>query len=279
MAKLFKTSLLIASMTLSLVASDILVTVNGKNITKQDVQAFVTTVAPNVNFETLDATQKEMIKQKMIENQLLAEHAQKEGIEKTPKYQEMMEKIRNNLTVQLWVAEQFDNIIISDSEAKSYFEKNTKNYLKPAMRQAKHILVKEEKEAQEIIDSLKTLKDKALVEKFSELAKSKSIDPSAAQNGGELGEFSKEQMVKPFADAAWAMKEGEMSQQPVKTRFGYHIIYLEKIIAEKSQAYEEVKEEIIQTLKQQQFEQKITELLVTLRKTATITEVENNQTK
>ncbi len=89
------------------------------------------------------------------------------------------------------------------------------------MIRAGHILVKTEEEAKKLKSEIKNEKD------FAKKAKEVSLCPSGAE-GGDLGWFSKGQMVKPFEDAAFSLKKGEISE-PVKTQFGYHLIYLADI--------------------------------------------------
>ena len=110
------------------------------------------------------------------------------------------------------------------------------------MVQVRHILVKTEAEAKGIIGELKGLNGAALTQKFAETAATKSIEPAAKQTGGALPPFPKEgAMVKPFADAAFAMKKGEISKAPVKTQFGYHVILKEDQSAQRQATVNEVK--------------------------------------
>lgn len=281
MLKLAKTSLLaVAVMATSVVASDILVTVNGKNITKQDAETFVNASSPNAHFSQLDAAQQNMIKERLVEKVLFTELAKKEGVDKNPEFIRNMAKIKEELLVNMWMKMQMDNTIVSDSEAKEFYDKNAKKFMQEASVHARHILVKEEKEAQEIIDTLVPLKDKALQEKFIELAKAKSTGPSGPK-GGDLGNFSKGQMVPEFSKAVWALNIGQITTKPVKTQFGYHVIYLESKAEAKPTPYEQVKEKIIISLKQKQFSAKITEVAKELKSKAKIVDLskEVNATK
>jgi len=113
--------------------------------------------------------------------------------------------------------------------------------MQKASAHARHILVKTEEEAKKIIEALKGLKGEALKKKFIELAKSKSTGPSGPQ-GGDLGTFTKGQMVPEFSKAVWALKPGEITTAPVKTQFGYHVIYLEDKKEAQPTPYEKVKE-------------------------------------
>ena len=281
MLKLAKTSLFtVAMMATALTASDILVTVNGKNITKQDAEAFVTASAPQAQFSKLDKSQQDMVVDRLVEKRLFTELAEKEGIEKKPEFQRNMDKIKEELLVNMWMKEQMDNVVVSDSEAKEFYDKNLDKFKEKATVHARHILVKDEKEAQAITDELKTLKGEALKTKFIELAKTKSTGPSGPK-GGDLGSFTKGQMVPEFSKAVWNLKVGEVTSKPVKTQFGYHIIYLEDKKEASSVPYEQVKEKIVTSLKQQQFAKKIEEVAKELKSKAKIVKpkTESNTTK
>ena len=281
MLKLAKTSLLaVAVMATSVVASDILVTVNGKNITKQDAEAFVNAASPKTHYSQLDAAQQTMIKERLIEKVLFTELAEREGVDKQPEFIRNLAKIKEELLVNMWMKMQMDNVIVSDSEAKEFYDKNADKFMEEASVHAKHILLKDEKEAQAIIDTLVPLKDKALQEKFIELAKTKSTGPSGPK-GGDLGSFSKGQMVPEFSTAVWALEVGQITTKPVKTQFGYHVIYLEGKTEAKPAPYEQVKEKIIMLLKQKQFTAKVTEVAKELKSKAKIIDAaqETNATK
>jgi len=281
MLKLAKTSLLaVAVMATSVVASDILVTVNGKNITKQDAEQFVAASAPNAHFMQLDKAQQNMIKERLVEKVLFTELAKKEGVDKNPEFIKNMEKIKEELLVNMWMKLQLESAIVSDSEAKEFYEKNKDKFKQPESVTASHILVKTEDEAKAIIKELKPLKGAKLKEKFVVLAKAKSTGPSGPK-GGALGTFKKGQMVPEFSKAVWGLKDGTITMEAVKTQFGYHIIYLEKKNSAQPVSYDKVKDKIIMSLKQQQFAGKIAEMAKELKTKAKIVDMsaEANTTK
>ncbi|WP_406687767.1 peptidylprolyl isomerase [Rossellomorea vietnamensis] len=110
-----------------------------------------------------------------------------------------------------------DRVKITDDQIKEYFEANKESFAQKEQVEASHILVDDEKTAQEVKKKLDAGGD------FAELAKEYSTDTSNADSGGKLGYFGKGEMVKEFDDKAFSMKKGEISE-PVKTEFGYHII-------------------------------------------------------
>ncbi len=270
MTKMIKVSLVAASMIFTgLTASDILATVDGKNITKQDAEQFVRTVSQGGDYNQLAPEQKQMITERLIERELFAKAAEKDNIENNQEYKEALEKLKQELKVSIWMKTIMDNSVVSDSEAKDFYEKNKDKFKTPEGVHARHILVETEESAKELIAQLKTLKGEALKNKFIELAKSKSKDGASA-NGGDLGTFSKGQMVPEFEEAVFKLKEGEMTVAPIKTQFGYHVILVEEVKPESAVAFEDVKEKIIQTLKQKQFQTKLQEAAKELKAKAKI---------
>lgn len=109
----------------------------------------------------------------------------------------------------------------SDAEVKAFFDKNVASYSQAESVKAHHILLKTEDEAKAIIAQLNAKAD------FVQLAKEKSIEPGAANSGGDLGTFTKGKMVPEFEAAAFAQKVGTYSSVPVKTEYGYHVIFVD----------------------------------------------------
>jgi parvulin-like peptidyl-prolyl isomerase len=270
MKRLIKVSVVAAALMLTgAVASDILATVDGKNISKQDAQLFVRATAPGASYDTLTPEQKKMITDRLVERVLFIEAAKKEGIDKTPEFKENLEKLKDELMLSLWMKAQLNNAIVSDSEAKEFYEANKDKFKVSERVKARHILVTDEKTAKDIIKELKGLKGEALKKRFIELAKEKSTGPTGPK-GGDLGIFAKGQMVPEFDNAVFKLKKDEITLEPVKTQFGYHVILVE----DKKEAgvipYEQVKGKIVQTLKQKQFQTKLAEVAKELRSKAKI---------
>jgi len=263
----------------SLSAADTLATVNGTPVTTEDANIYVAQTQKGARFDALTADQKKMIVDRLIERVLFIDQAKKEGIEKDPEYQRLLARDKEELMVRTWITKQFENTVISDSEAKAYYDKHPDEFKVPAQVHARHILLKEEKGAQDVLKQLKGLKGDALKKRFIELAKAKSTGPTGPK-GGDLGFFAPGQMVKPFNDAVFAMKKGELSAKPVKTQFGYHVIYVEEIKPATTVPYKEAKDRIIGMLKQKTFSAKMGKMASSLKsKSKIVTPGETNATK
>lgn len=253
---------------LSVNASEVLATVDDVAIKKDDVNRILKTQGGD--FDKLKKDQQKKIVDKLIERELLVNVAKKAGIEKDETYTKALENYKKDLEIKVWMDKVYKRSLVSDSEANKYYQDNKDKFKKPEQVHARHILVKSLKEAEDIIKELSALKDEALKSKFIELAKSKSTGPSG-KNGGELGYFGKGQMVKPFQDVAFALNKGEVSKKPVKTQFGYHVIYVEDKKPEGTAEFKEVKDKIISTLRQEQFTKAVKDAIENQKSSAKIT--------
>jgi parvulin-like peptidyl-prolyl isomerase len=269
MKKLIIAGLGAAALALSLPAADVLATVNGHKITKTDVQEVMNAMGARTTYDSLPADVKKKVLDQVIEQRLLQEKAIKSGIEKDKEYKEALAKLKKKLALDVWMKKQLDKIKVSDAEAKKAYEEHKSAFQRPESVHARHILVKTEAEAKAIIAELNKTPKSKLKAKFEELAKSKSTGPSASR-GGDLGTFGRKQMVKPFSDAAFALKAGEYTKKPVKTQFGYHVIYVEEKMPAQTIPFNEVKERIKQNLKMEKFKTKMQKLAQDLKAKAKI---------
>lgn len=165
-----------------------------------------------------DSSGKEKFVDELIKKELLYQEALKKGLDKDTKYLKRVEDFKKIALVgQLLEKEIESKAKVSDKDVKDYYEKHKEDFTTVSQIRASHILVKTEEEAKKILERLKK------GENFAKIAKKISIDHGSAKNGGDLGFFSKGQMVPEFEAAAVKLKPGEISE-PVKTQFGYHII-------------------------------------------------------
>ncbi len=151
-----------------------------------------------------------------------------------------------------------EGIKVSDEQARKYFESNANRFQEPEQRHAAHILIKVDEGADaKARMAAKTKAEQLLAElrktptKFADLARQNSQDPVSGAKGGDLGTFTRDMMVKPFADAVWGMKSGEI-RGLVESQFGYHIIRLDNVVPGAKMGFEVIKAEIVQELKKQE---------------------------
>jgi len=269
MKKLLIAGMGAAVLALSLPASDVLATVNGHKITKTDVQEAMAAMGARTTYDALPEQVKKRLLDQVIEQQLLQQKAIKSGIERDREFKRALAKIKGKLALDVWMKKQLDKIKVSDAEAKKAYEEHKSAFKRPETVHARHILVKTESEAKAIIAELNKTPKSKLKAKFEELAKSKSTGPSAVR-GGDLGYFGRKQMVKPFSDAAFALKPGQYTKTPVKTQFGYHVIYVEDKKPAQTIPFKDVKERLKQNLKMEKFKEKMQKLAKDLRAKAKI---------
>jgi len=141
------------------------------------------------------------------------------------------------------------DIEVTDADLNGYYDSNKSQWVAPEQRDASHILLSLDSDASDSDVEEKEAEALALIDRlnageaFEDLAREFSDDTGSAENGGSLGEFGQGVMVPPFEEAAFSMQEGELSA-PVRSDFGFHIIKLNKIIAERGKSFDEVKEEV-----------------------------------
>ncbi len=270
--KLFATLLL----TSVLAQAQTLVTVNGVSITQAEVDTALMN-ATQGRFNEVPAEKqvefKKQVLQQLIAKELVYGDAKKTGVLKSKEfkaeYVKVQENVKKELAIQLWQKQQLDAVKISNKELKSYYDKNKEEFNEKESVHARHILVESKDAAQAIIGDLVLLKGDKLKTKFIELAKSKSTGPSGPK-GGDLGFFAPGQMVPEFNAKVFSMKVGTITKAPVKTQFGYHVIYLEEKKAGKARGFTEVKSFIEQRLKMEKFKGIMQEKMLALKNSAVI---------
>jgi peptidyl-prolyl cis-trans isomerase C len=156
----------------------------------------------------------------VINNQLVSEQAKKEKLENDPEVKAAVKQAEAKFMRQAWMTKKL-RTAVTDDAVKQRYDQMLREFTPAEEVHARHILVESEDGAKAVIAELGRGAD------FAELAKTRSKDPSAAQNGGDLGYFGKGDMVPEFANAAFAMKPGELAKAPVKTQFGWHVIKVE----------------------------------------------------
>ncbi|MBN2808768.1 MAG: peptidyl-prolyl cis-trans isomerase [Deltaproteobacteria bacterium] len=219
--------------------------------------------------EKLPANLKQMATDKKIQQEfldqlatsrLLYQEGVRQGLSKDPAVVKQVEEASRKIVLAALLQKEIESRIKAPTpeEVEQYYQSHKEEFQQEKQVKAQHILVKTEAEAVKIADELKKGGD------FATLAREKSSCPSAAQ-GGDLGFFSRNRMVKEFADAAFALKKGEISP-PVKTKFGYHIIKVTDIKEASARPLDEVRTTIENKITQEQKNQIFKEYIDGLKK-------------
>jgi peptidyl-prolyl cis-trans isomerase C len=234
--------------------------VNGRVLTEKDMAAVLSGMNDGMRASLLsDRASRNQIIETLIDQELLSERAEKEGLDKTQEYRDALANFRKQYLSQRLLALRMEPKI-TDSAAKKYFESN-KMLFSTEMIAAQHILLDNEAEAKDVL-----AKAKAPGANFQNLAEKFSKDPSAKNNRGDLGTFTRDRMVPEFTNVAFSAKVGEVVG-PVKTSFGWHIIKVTDKKPGQVLGYEEVELKVKSTLRNIFAQQLVAEL----RKNAKVT--------
>jgi peptidylprolyl isomerase len=246
-----------------------LATVNGDKITSEEIDILLSQ-AKAPPYEQLGDDDKKKVLDGAIERKLLTQQAKKSGVEKDSEYKTWLSVLQDNLATEFYVKKKSDSTNVTDAEVKKFYEDNKARLERPETVRARHILVEKEGDAKSIIKALSSKKGADLEKEFEKLAKEKSIDTGSAERGGDLGYFPKDRMVKEFADAAFALKNGELTKTPVKSDFGYHIILTVDHKKAGVTPFEEVEQQLRQSAKAQKFEESLEKEIANLKTKAKI---------
>ena len=181
---------------------------------------------------------RKVILEQLIGNKLLLLDARKNLYETEPEFKAELAKMKENLLINYAGGKVISAVTVSDKEIEAYYEENKNQFGGGETVNASHILVDSEEKALELLAKIK-----AGEISFEDAAKENSSCPSK-ENGGNLGDFGKGQMVPEFDEAVFAMEVGAISDAPVKTQFGYHLIKLNDKKESETMPFAEIKDEI-----------------------------------
>jgi peptidyl-prolyl cis-trans isomerase C len=206
---------------------------------------------------------KKQFVENLILNDLLFTEAQKAGYGDDPSIDKQVADMRKRLVVQRLMRDYQKPPTISDEQAKKYYDDNPGLFSTTQIK-ASHILVKDEDTARKLHAELV-----ANPSAFAEKAKELSIDKTSGAKGGDLGKFGQGRMVPEFERAAFALKPGQMSE-PVKTQYGWHIILVTERDEGERKPFDQVKEQIKTTLRNQQMRDSVQARFEALKKAANV---------
>lgn len=199
------------------------------------------------------------LKEQLIQREILMQEARKRGVATTDEYKTQMEIVQQEIMIGLMLNEYRKKNPITDEEIKAEYDKFAKSNTGKEYR-ARHILVEQESQAKAIIAAIKR------GEKFEEIAKKQSKDPGSGANGGDLDWAPASNYVSEFAQAMLKLNKGQMTTEPVKSQFGWHVIKVEDMRVAQLPDLKDVKPQIERALQQQ----KVAEFQKNLREKAKI---------
>lgn len=194
----------------------VLAKVNGKEITRDDVDFLLSTLPPERAQAFANPNGMQQVLFEVINQELFYNYAKDSGLEDTDEFAAEVERLKAHVLKNLAVRNLLDNIEVSEEEKKEFYEINKEMFKSQAMVRASHILVPELEMAEKALAEINEGRD------FAEIAMEISTCPSK-ERGGDLDFFTRGRMVPEFEQAAFALEVGEVSE-PVETQFGYHII-------------------------------------------------------
>lgn len=219
-------------------------TVNGTAI-KESTVDFMLANRPPFGPKGDDSALRKSIVENLVTTEILAQQAKKTGLEKSADVQAQLEMAKNSTLARAYVQDYVKKHPISDKDLKAEYEKMKAEFGDKEYK-VRHILVENKDEAVEIIAKIKK------GGKFADIAKEKSKDGGSKGKGGDLGWISTRQVVKPFGDAVKGLKKGQITDVPVESQFGWHVIEVEDTRPSKPPAFDQVKDGLRQRLEQQE---------------------------
>ncbi len=195
-----------------------LANVNGKEIYASDIDNVIAQLPPEQQMQFTTREARRALLDELIAQDLLYFEALDEGLEESEQFQEILQDAKQKLLATTALANFMQAVTIEDDAAKEYYEAHPEEFIAPESMRASHILVPDKLQAEAILRDIKN-GDKD----FEAAARELSVCPSAPR-GGDLGYFGQGQMVPEFDQAVQELEVGEMTEEPVQTQFGYHII-------------------------------------------------------
>ena len=229
--------------------TDAVAVVNGQYISKASLETLREEISQRMRGQVFP---DEQLIEELVQREILLQDALKKKLDQIPEMVVRLEMLKQSLLSQAAVKDFIENNKVTDAELKAKYDKQTASGDNVEFK-ARHILVKTEAEAKDVIAKLDKGGD------FAELAKQLSTGPSGPK-GGDLGWFAPKQMVAPFSEAVIAMENGKYSSEPVQTNFGFHVILREESRAQAMPEFETVKAKMLEMLQRQKVQDYVSEL-------------------
>jgi peptidyl-prolyl cis-trans isomerase C len=237
-----RAALVLAASALALTAqAQNIATVNGKPVPKSRVDVLMKQAARSG--QPVSPELQQQAKDQVVLREIFVQEAEKKGVPASADYKEQMELARQSIMIRELFEDYKKKNPVTDEEAKAEYDKFKASSTGTEYR-ARHILVEKEDDAKALIAQIKGGAD------FAELAKKNSKDPGSGANGGDLDFAKPDSYVAEFSQAMTKLKKGEMTDTPVKSQFGYHIIRLDDTREAAFPPFDDVKAQVKQRLEQ-----------------------------
>jgi peptidyl-prolyl cis-trans isomerase C len=244
----------------------VLATIDGEDISLQEFNKELDKIPANMKMLVATQTGKKNYLDRLIIKRLLLKEAKKEKVEGEKEFQDRLSDIKDQLLIESVLKKKITaDTKITDEDLKKYYEANKESFKKDKEINTRHILLKSDEEAKQVLAKLQKGED------FAELAKKYSIDPQAAQSGGELGYHPKGTLMPEYEEAASKLTKVGQISGIVRTKYGFHIIKLEGTRPAAYVPFDEVKEFMKQKIGQEKQTELLDKYVNDLKKDAKIT--------
>lgn len=269
MKKILISSILAGMMCATMATAEVYATVDGQKITEKDVKNFLIRQNSRVEFEKLNAQDKERVINELVMQRIIFLAAKKSNIEKDKEYKDLLNIAKQNIAIELWLKQEGEkiskNIKITQEDAQKFFQSNPNQFI---VQQAhlRQIVVKTKEEADKILAELKGKKGDALQKLFMELA-DKTND---TQNGGDLGNVFRSQFDATYAQTVFSLQPQTYTTTPIAFNGNYLILFLQSKTEEKKISFSEAEESIKGFLLNQRIGAKLEEKMKQMREKAKV---------
>jgi peptidyl-prolyl cis-trans isomerase C len=230
----------------------VVATVNGQPVYLSELQVAQQALPPQYRNMPLSSVYPALL-DRIIDSKLVVADGKKNKVEADPAFKKRMAFVEEQVIQDFWLQKELAKRVTPE-KLKARYEEKLKSMPAEDEVHARHILVATEQEAKDLLAELKKGTP------FDKLAREKSTDKASGAEGGDLGWFKRTDMVKEFSDAAFALKKGEISQTPVKTQFGYHLIKVEDRRRAPPPSFEELADQIREEVQRETVTQYIDQL-------------------
>lgn len=229
--------------------------VNGQAITESQLDQFVALLIEQGAQDSPEL--REQVKQEMIHRLVATQAAEKAGIDARPSVEQEIELARQGILVRALIADHLEKNPINEEKIQAQYDKIKASQADRKEYKVRHILVQEQKEAEDLLAQIKAKKIS-----FEDAAGKHSIDPGSGKKGGDLGWGPASNYVPEFAQAVESLKKGAISEAPVQSQFGWHIVQVEDERPIEFPALADIKPQLEEMMRQQQvaeFQKKLIE--------------------